>query len=353
MKLKDTRGGITSNPIVRVLGGESVKQPPIWMMRQAGRYLPEYREVRKKAGGFVDLCLTPELAAEVTLQPVRRFPFDAAIIFSDILIVPNALGVKLWFEEGEGPRLEPVADQAAFRAMRENLDRGITQRVYEAVSKVRAELSPETALIGFCGAPWTVASYMVAGHGTSDQGPARKLAKDSPKLFSEIIERLVGATVEHLIRQLEAGADLLQLFDTWAGVLDDHSFEQWCIKPSAEIVRRVRAARPDAKIILFPKGISIANIQKIVAACGADAISIDMQTDRKQARTAFSSSCAIQGNLDPDILIEGGTRLDRAVDQILEDFREIRHIFNLGHGIKPETPIAHVERMIAQVKGLR
>src|SRR4029079_3813961 len=353
MKLKDTGGGITSNSIVRVLGGESVKRPPIWMMRQAGRYLPEYREVRAKAGGFVELCLTPELAAEVTLQPVRRFPFDAAIIFSDILIVPYALGVKLWFEEGEGPRLEPVADQAAFAAMRENLDAGITRQVYDAISKVRAELFAETALIGFCGAPWTVASYMVAGRGTPDQGPARKLANNDPKLFSEIIERLVDATSEHLIGQLKAGADLLQLFDTWAGVLDDQSFEAWCIEPSAEIVRRVRAAKPDAKIILFPKGISVANMQKIVAACGADAVSIDMQADRKAVRAALSSSCAIQGNLDPDILTAGGEKLDRGVDEILEDFRGIRHIFNLGHGIKPETPIAHVERMIARVQGLK
>jgi uroporphyrinogen decarboxylase len=235
--------------------------------------------------------------------------------------------------------------------MRENPDTAITQRVYEAIAKVRAELAPETALIGFCGAPWTVASYMVAGRGTPDQGPARKLAKDDFVLFSEIIERLVDATAEHLIGQLKAGADLLQLFDTWAGVLDDPSFEEWCVKPSAEIVRRVRAAKPDAKIILFPKGISVANMQKIVAACGADAVSIDMQADRKEVRGALSSSCAIQGNLDPDILIAGGEKLDRAVDQILEDFRGIRHIFNLGHGIKPETPIAHVERMIARVKG--
>lgn len=350
MKLKDMRGGITSNPILRVLGGKSVKQPPIWMMRQAGRYLPEYREVRAKAGGFVDLCLTPELAAEVTLQPLRRFPFDAAIIFSDILIVPYALGVKLWFEEGEGPRLEPVGDQAAFGAMREKLDAGITSRVYEAISIVRAELPAETALIGFCGAPWTVASYMVAGRGTPDQAPARKLAESDLKLFSGIIERLIDATTEHLIGQIEAGADLLQLFDTWAGVLDDQSFERWCLKPCAEIVRRVRAAKPNAKIILFPKGISVANMQKIVAACGADAISIDMHADRKTVRVALSS-CAIQGNLDPDTLIEGGEKLDRAVDEILEDFRGIRHIFNLGHGIKPETPIAHVERMIARVRG--
>jgi uroporphyrinogen decarboxylase len=321
------------------------------MMRQAGRYLPEYREVRKRAGDFVTLCLTPELAAEVTLQPVRRFPFDAAIIFSDILIVPYALGVKLWFEEGEGPRLEPVATQTAADAMRAELDRNVVTRVYEAIGKVRADLPRDTALIGFCGAPWTVASYMVAGRGTPDQGPARKLAEADPKLFSSIIERLVDATAVHLVGQLDAGADLLQLFDTWAGVLDDQAFEQWCVKPSAEIVRRVRAKNPDARIILFPKGISVANMEKIVAACGGDAISVDMQADRKAVRSRLSKRCAIQGNLDPDILIEGGAALDRAVDGILEDFGGIRHIFNLGHGIKPQTPIENVERMVARVKG--
>jgi uroporphyrinogen decarboxylase len=340
-----------NNLILRVLGGERLQRPPVWMMRQAGRYLPEYREVRAKAGGFVDLCLTPELAAEVTLQPVRRFPLDAAIIFSDILIVPYALGVTLWFEEGEGPRLAPVAEKAAVQAMKTAPDPGVTGRVYEAIAKVRAVLSREIALIGFCGAPWTVASYMVAGRGTPDQGPARKLARDDPALFSELIGRLVDATAAHLTGQLEAGADLLQLFDTWAGVLDDDSFERWCVAPCAEIVRRVRASKPDARIILFPKGISIANMQKIVSACGADALSIDMQADRKAVRTALSSSCAIQGNLDPDVLVEGGARLDRAVDAILDDFRGVRHIFNLGHGIKPETPIENVERMIARVKG--
>ncbi len=321
------------------------------MMRQAGRYLPEYREVRAKAGGFVELCLTPALAAEVTLQPIRRFPFDAAIIFSDILIVPYALGVKLWFEEGEGPRLEPVASLSGLQAMRKELDTGVTSRVYEAISKVQAELPKETALIGFCGAPWTVASYMVAGKGTPDQGPARKLAENDPELFSELIERLVDATAVHLIGQLKAGADLLQLFDTWAGVLDDRSFEKWCLKPCTEIVRRVREAVPGAKIVLFPKGISIPNMQKIVSACGADAVSIDMQADRKAVREALSPSCAIQGNLDPDVLITGGAALDHAIDEVLEDFQGIRHIFNLGHGIKPETPIENVERMIARVRG--
>lgn len=351
MKLKDTRGKTAGNSILGVLGGNIAERPPIWMMRQAGRYLPEYREVRAKAGGFVDLCLNPELAAEVTLQPIRRFHFDAAIIFSDILIVPHALGVKLWFEEGEGPRLEPVASLQALQAMRGELDQGITDRVYEAISKTRRELPDETALIGFCGAPWTVASYMVAGKGTPDQGPARNLAQSDPRLFGDIIHRLVDATATHLIGQAKAGAGLLQLFDTWAGVLDDASFERWCLKPCAEIIRRVRAAVPNAKIILFPKGVSVSNMQRIVSACGADAISIDMQADRNEVRAALSKSCVIQGNLDPEVLIEGGEKLDRAVDDILEDFRGIRHIFNLGHGIKPQTPIENVARMIARVRG--
>jgi uroporphyrinogen decarboxylase len=243
-----------------------------------------------------------------------------------------------------------VASQEALQAMRRELSGDITERVYEALASVRVELPKETALIGFCGAPWTVASYMVAGCGTPDQGPARKLAETDPELFSAIIERLVAATAEHLIGQLKAGADILQLFDTWAGVLDDASFERWCVKPCAEIVRRVRASSPDARIILFPKGISISNMQKIVSACNGNAISIDMQANRKGVRDALAKTCAIQGNLHPDLLIEGGGKLDRAVDEILEDFRGIRHIFNLGHGIKPNTPIENVERMIARVR---
>jgi uroporphyrinogen decarboxylase len=350
MELKEGRDAIADNPILRVLGGATGRRPPIWMMRQAGRYLPEYRQIRVQAGDFVDLCLTPRLAAEVTLQPIRRFQFDAAIIFSDILIIPYALGVKLWFEEGEGPRLAPVAERNALRAMKIELDQGITGRVYEAIRSVRGQLPRETALIGFCGAPWTVASYMIAGRGTPDQAPARKLADTDPALFTEIIARLVDATSVHLVGQLRAGADLLQIFDTWAGILDDESFERWCLKPTAEIVRRVRTYEPGAKIILFPKGISIANMERIVSACGADAISIDMHADRGDVRTTLSGKCAIQGNLDPDVLIEGGAKLDRAVDAILDDFRGIRHIFNLGHGIKPETPIENVERMIKRIR---
>lgn len=349
--MKDLGGETEIDPITRVLGGKVVSPVPIWMMRQAGRYLPEYREVRSKVGGFVELCLNPALAAEVTLQPIRRFQLDAAIIFSDILIVPHALGVKLWFEDGEGPRLDPVATRQAMQKMQVELDGNIVERVYEAIGRVRGALTSNVALIGFCGAPWTVASYLVAGRGTEDQGPARQLAKTDPELFGEIIDRLTGATAEHLIGQLKAGANVVQIFDTWAGVLDSASFQKWCVKPTTEIVNCVRQAVPGAKIILFPKGVAAREVASLAKAASADAVSIDQFSDRKTARAMLSEQCAIQGNLDPDTLIEGGGALDDAVDTIKRDFHGVRHIFNLGHGIKPTTPIKHVEQMIARVRG--
>jgi len=335
---------------LRVLDGEKFEVPPIWMMRQAGRYLPEYREVRAKAGGFVDLCLNPELASEVTLQPIRRFGFDAAIIFSDILIVPYALGAKLWFEEGEGPRLEPVADIASFQKLSEPLDRKITARVYEALAQTKAALPKETALIGFCGAPWTVATYLVAGRGTEDQAPARLLAMQEPEFFQKIIDRLVDASAEHLIGQIKAGADVVQIFDTWSGVLDPVSFERWCVKPVAEIAKKVRAAIPDARIIVFPKGASLDGIEAVAKQSSANAIGIDWITSRNECVVRFGDKFATQGNLDPLALIAGGKALDQAVDNVVADFKGARHIFNLGHGIRKETPIAHVEQMIARVR---
>jgi uroporphyrinogen decarboxylase len=319
-------------------------------MRQAGRYLPEYRERRAKAGGFVELCLDPEAATEVTLQPIRRFDLDAAIIFSDILIVPHALGAKLWFEEGEGPRLEPLNDRTTLARISASLDRNIVDRVYEAISRVRAGLAPKAALIGFCGAPWTVATYWVAGRGTKDHAAARQLAAQEPELFGEIINRLVAATADHLIGQIRAGADVVQIFDTWAGALDPEGFERWCLQPTIEIIRRVRSAKPDALIIVFPKGVLIDQAEHLVRASGADAVGLDSDANRALAYKHLKPLCAIQGNLDPQTLIEGGAALDQAVDAVKKDFRGARHIFNLGHGIRPETPIAHVERMIARVR---
>ena len=340
----------TKSSLISVLQGEVIVPSPIWLMRQAGRYLPEYRERRAKAGGFVELCLDPAAAAEVTLQPLRRFDLDAAIIFSDILIVPHALGAKLWFEDGEGPRLESLGDRVALAKIQASLDRNIVDRVYEAVSRVRAELPPKAALIGFCGAPWTVATYWVAGRGTKDHAAARRLAADEPKLFGEIIDRLVAATADHLISQLGAGADVVQIFDTWAGVLEPEGFERWCLQPTVEIIRRVRRVKPDAPIIVFPKGVSIQQAEQLVRASGANALGLDSDANRALACRHLKPLCAIQGNLDPNALVEGGAALDQAVDAIQKDFRGIRHIFNLGHGILPQTPVAHVERMIARVR---
>jgi uroporphyrinogen decarboxylase len=348
--LKDSSEKEIKSSLVSVLRGEVVDPPPIWLMRQAGRYLPEYRQLRAKAGGFVELCLDPAAAAEVTLQPIIRFDLDAAIIFSDILIVPHALGSKLWFEEGEGPRLEPLSDRTALVKTYDSLDRNIVDRVYEAISLVRSKLASETALIGFCGAPWTVATYWVAGRGSKDHAAARRLAADEPELFGEIIARLVAATTDHLIGQLRAGADVVQIFDTWAGAIDPGGFKRWCLEPTVEIVRRVRSAKPDALIILFPKGVQIDQAEELVRASKADAVSLDSEANRALAYKRLRPLCAIQGNLDPEVLVQGGAALDRAVDAIKEDFRGARHIFNLGHGIRPETPIAHVERMIARVQ---
>lgn len=335
---------------LRVLDGEKFNVPPIWMMRQAGRYLPEYREVRAKAGGFVELCLDPDLASEVTLQPIRRFGFDAAIIFSDILIVPYALGVKLWFEEGEGPRLEPVSDAASFQKLTDQLDRKITERVYEALAMTKAALPNETGLIGFCGAPWTVATYLVAGRSTEDQAPARLLAMQEPELFQKIIDRLVDSSAEHLIGQIKAGADAVQIFDTWSGVLDPQSFERWCVKPVAKIAEKVRAQVPNARVIVFPKGASLGGIEAVAKQSKANAAGIDWITDRRDCVVRFGDKFATQGNLDPLALIAGGKALDQAVDNVLTDFKGARHIFNLGHGIRKETPIENVERMIARVR---
>lgn len=336
--------------ILRVLEGEVTAKPPIWFMRQAGRYLPEYREVRAKAGGFVELCLNPELASEVTLQPVRRFDLDAAIIFSDILIVPYALGVKLWFEEGEGPRLEPVDDQTSFGRMGELLDDTVTGPVYEALNRVRDSLPANVTLIGFCGAPWTVASYLIAGRGTADQGPAKTLMHEQEELFAAIIDRLADATAQHLIGQLDAGADVVQIFDTWAGSLSAAEYEKWSVAPTVKIVNAVRAARPAARVILFPKGVDTSGVERIVSETRADAVSLDPRADRIGLRKRLEGRCGLQGNLAPETLLAGGAAMDREIDQILEDFRGARHIFNLGHGIMKETPIGHVERMIARVR---
>jgi len=339
-----------AKPFIDVLSGHRQNVPPIWMMRQAGRYLPEYREVRAKAGGFLDLCFTPELAAEVTLQPIRRFNFDAAIIFSDILVIPYALGRSVRFEVGEGPRLEPLDDPDKVRSLASHADFTKLEPVFEALRLVRRTLDPKIALIGFCGAPWTVATYMVAGQGTPDQAPARMMAYRYPETFAGIIDVLVANSIDYLLGQLAAGADALQIFDTWAGVLPPAQFARWSIEPTRRIVEGVRAKAPDAKIIGFPRGAG-AQLPAYIEATGVNAVSIDWTAEPSFIRERVQSRVAIQGNLDPLALISGGEALDRAVDDILADYGKGRLIFNLGHGIQPETPIAHVEQMLKRVRG--
>src|ERR1700722_16703051 len=340
------------NPLVEVLGGRPQPVPPLWMMRQAGRYLPEYREVRAKAGGFLDLCFTPEFAAEVSLQPIRRFNFDAAIIFSDILVIPYALGREVRFEVGEGPRLEPLDRPDKVETLAPQADFKKLEPVYEALRRVRRELDPKIALIGFCGAPWTVATYMVAGQGTPDQAPARMMAYRHPEAFTQIVDVLVENSIQYLLGQLAAGADALQIFDTWAGVLPPREFARWSIEPARRIVEGVRRQVPDAKIIGFPRGAG-ALLPGYVEATGVDAVSIDWAAEPSLIRERVQNRVAIQGNLDPLALIAGGAALDQAVDDVLANYAEGRLIFNLGHGIQPETPIAHVERMLKRVRAYR
>ncbi len=342
----------SKKPLLDVLGGQKREVPPIWMMRQAGRYLPEYREVRARAGGFLDLCFNPDLAAEVTLQPIRRFGFDAAIIFSDILVIPYALGRSVRFEVGEGPRLDPLDTPEKIATLATEADFGKLEPVHEALRRVRSKLAPDVTLIGFCGAPWTVATYMVAGQGTPDQAPARMMAYRHPEAFSKIIDALVENSIQYLLGQLNAGADCVQIFDTWAGVLPPREFLRWSIAPTARIVEGVRAKVPDAKIIGFPRGAG-ALLPAYVGATRVDAVSIDWAAEPSLIRERVQSRVAVQGNLDPLALIAGGTALERAIDDVLANYGQGRLIFNLGHGILPETPIAHVEQMVKRVRDFR
>jgi uroporphyrinogen decarboxylase len=335
--------------ILDVLNHQPRSPPPIWLMRQAGRYLPEYRALREKAGDFLTLCFTPDLAAEVTLQPVRRFGFDAAILFSDILVIPHALGQAVRFAAGEGPQLDPITDRQALMRLRLELDHGVLAPVYETIRRVKAGLAPDVALLGFCGAPWTVASYMIAGHGTPDQQPARMFAYGDPEAFAGLMDKLVDASAAYLVRQLQAGVDAVQIFDTWAGVLPAEEFARWCIGPAQRIVAKVRSHVPDAKVIGFPRGAG-AGLLRYVEDVPVDAVGLDWMADPAFVRDQIQWRVPVQGNLDPLALLAGGSALDQGVDNILAAFSERPFIFNLGHGILPQTPIAHVEQMIARVR---
>ena len=322
----------------------------MWLMRQAGRYLPEYREVRSGVASFLDLCLTPALAAEVTLQPLRRFPLDAAIVFSDILVIPYALGQKVAFVEGEGPKLEPVRDGAAIAKLDMAAAVERLAPVYETVERVVAELPEAMPLIGFCGAPWTVATYMVEGAGSKDQAAARTLAYSDPETFRRLIDILVETSALYLLGQVRAGCRVLQIFDSWAGSLPEDEFERWCITPTRAIVERVQAEAPDIPIIGFPRG-SGPLAERYATKTGIDAVGCDTSLPVGWIRAALQTRLPVQGNLDPVLLATGGLALDTRVKWIVETLGQGPFIFNLGHGILPQTPIEHVERLVALVKG--
>jgi uroporphyrinogen decarboxylase len=347
----DLSGAPTSaKPFLAPFRGEALAPPPVWLMRQAGRYLPEYRATRAKAGSFLKLCYTPAMAAEVTLQPIVRYGFDAAILFSDILVVPDALGQRLEFVEGEGPRLEPIRDVASLARLDAGKCAATFERVFETVARVRADLPKETALIGFCGAPWTVATYMVEGGGSKDQAETRLWAYRDPGGFAQLIHLLTEASVEYLCGQVKAGADVLQIFDTWAGSLPKEQFFQWVEYPTATIVRRVREVYPNVPIIGFPRGSGV-KAERYVEVTGVQGLGCDTATPAWAMHDlARQTGAVVQGNLDPLVLVAGGPLLEAYVRELLGVLRDVPYIFNLGHGIVPQTPPEHVARLVDLVR---
>jgi uroporphyrinogen decarboxylase len=343
------RDSSPSKPVLSVLEGVRQPRPPVWLMRQAGRYLPEYRAVRERAPSFLDVCFAPKLAAEITLQPIRRFGFDAAILFSDILVVPHALGQPVTFDSGEGPRLDPITDAGALSRLRSADELAALDPIYETVRLAKSQLPASTAFLGFCGAPWTVATYMVAGRGTDDQGPARRFAYLDPAGFGRLIDILVEASVGYLVGQLRAGVDAVQIFDSWAGVLPPDEFARWCIAPVRRIIAQVRSQVADAKVIGFPRGAGVL-LAEYANELPVNAIGLDWTVSGEFVRQNIPDRIAVQGNLDPLALRIGGPALDRSVDQVLAAFSHRPFVFNLGHGIMPDTPIEHVERMLARVR---
>ncbi len=338
---------VASRKVLRVLDGETVFPPPVWLMRQAGRYLPEYRETRKRAGGFLDLCYTPDLAVEVTLQPIRRYGFDAAILFSDILVIPDALDRDVRFEEGRGPLMTPIDAAGIGRLDGSGLLSHLAP-VLETVERLRGALPPETTLLGFCGAPWTVATYMIAGHGTPDQAPARLFAYREPEAFEALLDLLADLSAEYLSAQIDAGADAVQIFDSWAGVLGEAEFERFSVRPVRKIIERVRERHPQARIIAFAKGAGPL-LEGYREKTGATAIGLDWTVPLSFART-LQADGPVQGNLDPMRVVAGGEALDAGVDSILEGLGSGPLIFNLGHGITPQADPDHVTRLVERIR---
>jgi uroporphyrinogen decarboxylase len=336
--------------ILRALAGETLPTPPIWMMRQAGRHLPEYRATRAQAGDFLSLCYNPELAAEVTLQPIRRYGFDAAILFADILLVPQALGADLWFVTGEGPRLSTVTKQADFDALKPaNAIHDHLSPVYETVKILAQELPSETTLIGFAGAPWTVATYMIAGKGTPNQGPAHALKNENKPVFDALLARITEATIDYLSMQIQAGAEVVKLFDSWAGSLSDDDFENYAVTPARQITAALKERHPEIPMIAFPRGAGT-RYRGLHAAMGADCIALDDGVAATWAAQHVQHSGCVQGNLKSSHMVTGGDALVRETSAIVEAFKNGPHIFNLGHGITPDAKPENVQLMIDTVR---
>ena len=341
---------MTDKKLLRVLAGESLAQPPIWLMRQAGRYLPEYRKVRAEAGSFLDLCYNPRLAVEVTMQPIRRFGFDAAILFSDILVVPHGLGQDVWFVENEGPKLAPIRDAGSLKVLDISGMAARLAPVYQAVSDLTAALPQDVTLIGFSGAPWTVATYMVEGGNSRDFAATKGWGFADPAGFGSLIDLLSEAISQHLCAQIEAGAEVVQLFDSWAGVLPDTAFRRWIIEPTRRIVDSVRRRFPDIPVIGFPRGAGL-YYSEYAAMTGVTAVSLDTTVPTGWAASSLQGKLPVQGNLDPMLLLEGGQPMKDGISHILDDLGHGPFIFNLGHGIIKETPPAHVEQLIGLIRG--
>jgi uroporphyrinogen decarboxylase len=336
-------------PFLQTLRGELRPKPPVWLMRQAGRYLPEYRALRARSKDFIDFCLNPELAIEVTLQPVRRFGMDAAILFADILLVPNALGQTVGFVEGEGPRLEPIRDAAALARLSQSQLADTLAPVMETIRGVRKALPPEVALIGFAGAPWTVATYMIEGEGGSDYERSRRIAWSEPQLFASIMDCLVEATIAYLLAQIQAGAEALQIFDTWAGSVPAPLFEVAVIAPTRRIVRALKARHPEIPIIGFPRA-AASHLARYAEETGVDGVGIDHMTDLAWAANAVQHNVVVQGNLDPMLLLAGGEAMEHEVRRLLASMQGRPFVFNLGHGVMQPTPPEHVARLVELVR---
>lgn len=340
---------VKSRKMLQVLEGETLSPPPVWLMRQAGRYLPEYRKTRAEAGSFLDLCYSPTFAVEVTLQPIRRYGFDAAILFSDILVIPDALGRGVHFEEGHGPRMTPI-DVAGIAALDGRPVSGHLQPVIETVRRLRRELPEETTLLGFCGAPWTVATYMIAGHGTPDQAPARLFAYRHPQAFENLLCLLADISADYLVEQIDAGADAVQIFDSWAGVLGESEFLKYAVRPVRRMIDSIRSRRPNAKIIAFAKGAGLL-LRDYRQGTDADAIGLDWSVPLTFAAD-LQKEGPVQGNLDPMRVVAGGQALDEGIDAILQMLGNGPLIFNLGHGITPQADPENVLRLVERVRGV-